>query len=190
MKTTKNLNLILPSYNVKTQKYTWPLLKVNKTKTKGLGLFAKTSIPAGTCFPYFGQIYNEIQYIDLVKKNSNVMNRWHYLIENNDIYIDAHPKGDRKNLYLLGTINEPDPNETSNCWFLNIRDIPFVVVLVFENLGPGEELLIYYGSEFKRNYMIGNITLPSFDFPIKNGIINKTIVNKIKIFEKKIRSKK
>ena len=189
MKLTKNIHLKLPSYDRKKQEYKWSLLKVKNTKRKGLGLFAKTHIQAGTCFPYFGKIYNQTQYRKLLKQNK-LMNRWDYLLENENqkSYTDAHPQWDYENLYIIGKVNEPDSNESSNCWFLTIRKTPFVFLLILEDINPGEELLVYYGPHFQRNYILGNIKFPPLHFPRENGVLDKNMLKKMENFENKIKT--
>lgn len=181
--TSKNLKIILPSLNEETKQYRWPLVTVKKTANKkGLGLFAKKYIAAGTCFPYFGKVYRDMKKLNKYLKL--YPHKWKYLMEqkNQAIYFDADPKWDTNNLFLMGRVNEPGRKEESNSTFLSVIKFPCVLLLVFKDVRPQEEILTNYGGYYQRGYPRGRISAVPKQFPKSRCYLNKETMSKIAEF--------
>jgi len=141
------------------QVWTYPDLKVQPSKG-GSGVFARTLIPANTVIQYHGKKLTDKQYERLDGSER-------YLLDAGMGVVDATPSLNpwkspdgmigMEGKAIAGLINEPSPDETTNCHFVaeTIDGKKEVCVIVTTPISPGQELLIDYGDEYAREYKIG-----------------------------------
>ena len=168
--TSRNLDLYLPEFDRIEKKYHWTYFKPRWREQKGYGLFAARNIAAGTCFPYFGKTLEAKNFVLLHQENERkgkkIPHRVAYVLEGTkNTYYDAYPPLDQYNLFLGAFLNEPSPKEKSNCIFLGVYKETYSLVLVIKDLKRHEELLISYGSRYKRNYKVGKKAEVPKQFP-------------------------
>lgn len=147
---------------------------LKKDKKKGVGLYAKKVIEKGEIIAYYKiKIYRKKEYdsptdfvycFEVYKKNGEEYKR---LI--GDVYEDGFPNPSEDNItYWAPFANEPSENQRTNAEIdINIEenyigktfsspDETAIYKLVSNKMiRPGEEILWFYGENYKRNYKVG-----------------------------------
>jgi hypothetical protein len=130
--------------------YEWEHLEIKEQpnkSTKGkinFGLFAKEDIPAGNYFRYWGEYITKDE-----RKRREEEGRSCYILTlgNYQTRIDANPSLPFPDLMNIAAyLNEPNKNEKKNCELIG-RDVKII-----KTIKKGEELLVSYGDEYKRDY--------------------------------------
>jgi hypothetical protein len=109
----------------------------------GLGVFATRQLAANTRVVYIGQEITGAQLGDLQDRQ--------YVVASGkcDKYVDGHPRHLESG--RAARINEPSAGQTANMILLMERNPPRPVCVTVRTIPPGSELLMHYGSCFKRS---------------------------------------
>jgi len=141
---------------------------------KGVGLYAKKVINKGDVIAYYKiKIFRKKDYesptdfvysFEIYRKNGQEYKR---LI--GDIYEDSFPNPSEDNItYWAPFANEPSENQRtnseihinneetySNKTFSSPDETVIYKLVANKMIRPGEEILWYYGDQYKRNYKVG-----------------------------------
>lgn len=160
----------------KTGHVTWKQLEIQKIKNKDNqpGVVALVDLPIGTKIPYFGLEINEKCSRELCQQQiDDPKGRWYsYVLDCGNILIDAHPRYQPdqngiggNGLYIGGKINEPAKGECINCELISRKGLGFIKIVC--SIKAGQELLVYYGDEYVRNYSIGHFRTPNSRYSLR-----------------------
>lgn len=140
--------------------FEWPQLEL-KTVGSLRGLYARASLPVGTCIPIFGLRLSEAQFEQyhdgdvmpyvryIVRKRSS---KYHVLLldSSNQFYLGRS---------IIGAINEPQDRKKPNCVWKG----DFVVVA--QRIQPGDQLTISYGPAYVRDYPVNRWVTKKCEYP-------------------------
>ena len=134
----------------------WPALEVKESEQghgSGLGVFCKRALQPWECLPIYGRPLTPDRYDDL--KAQHLVT--HVSFTRNG-RVDGHPRyrpwqgvGGR-GLYLSSLVNEPRRKKPN----VIMRGSNLVVA---QPIAAGDELLVSYGPQYKRDYPVSRFTL-------------------------------
>ena len=125
--------------------WSWPLLELKNTRDKGLAVYAKEKIPAGTMIPILGHVLTKSESHAIVNRRGLSHG---YMYRYMPITIDGHPRlNPRHNIGNFGLsvammLNEPTRKKPT-CKFKMDH------VVIGRSLKKGEELTIWYGNSYE-----------------------------------------
>ena len=118
---------------------------------KGIGVKAAVDIPAWSAIRFYGEVIDKNTMEQRLAKGQCK----HVFKINQNKYLDGNPDLDYlpENMAIAALINEPGPDEIVNCrWSKQGTDI---IVIPFP-IAAEQELLIYYGPNYTRDYPLGS----------------------------------
>ena len=121
---------------------------------KGTGVRAAVDIPAWSAIRFYGEVIDKNTMEQRLAKGQCK----HVFKINQNKYLDGNPDLNYlpKDMAIAALINEPGPDEMVNCrWSKQGTDI---IVIPFP-VAAEQELLIYYGPNYTRNYPLGSTKL-------------------------------
>ena len=151
----------------------YPALRVVKIPTKGNedGVIALEDIKPNTILYYEGKRIDQDEFDELVEKleaqEPDDQKYVSYILESgaSGVYVDANPRyrpwsrTGHRGMDIGGKVNEPATGETENMLFSNVTDekgVKHPVLVAVRDIERGEELLVHYGSSYKRiGYKVG-----------------------------------
>jgi len=145
--------LLLQPQETKGQ-WIWPDLEVKQSRQSsdaGQGVFATRRLRAGTMITIVGVEKTEEQMLALIKADRFT----HGYILSDGTILDG--QGEHQGLTLWARINEPTRRKP-NCIF------KLDCVVVAQPIKAGEELTVYYGEDYTRDYPFKNAYLHR-DYP-------------------------
>jgi len=126
--------------------WSWPLLELKNTgDSRGLAVFAKENIRAGTMIPILGHVLTKLESYDIVARRGLSHG---YMYRNMAIAIDGNPRlNPRHNIGNFGLsvammLNEPSRKKPT-CKFKMDH------VVTGKSIKKGEELTIWYGDSYE-----------------------------------------
>jgi len=157
MRTTEVV-VMMPFWDDAKKKFMWPLLQIRSTIQKGLGVFAKQKLKEGTLIPYLGIRITKAEFNDLHKLfDYYVCKDLDYIIQiDQGGFLNGHPQFDEHHLFVTSLINEPNVGQTANCYPILLKPKTLGLgVLLARDVEEGEELTMYYGDDYYRDYKVG-----------------------------------
>ena len=148
-------------------------IKLKKTKEKGLSIFATKNIKKGDVIAFYKcKVFREKTYdsptnnvyiFEIYKKNGDEYKR---LI--GDIYEESFLDPIENIPFWAPFVNEPSKHQRVNSEidinteenykdkrFISPGDTIIYKLVATRKIRPGDEILLYYGKEYKRNYEVG-----------------------------------
>lgn len=180
------------------------LVELRQTEQKGQGVFAKRTLTPSHRLIYYGkQILQTGDYdgeyvmeVMLGRSNHGLPLR---------LFTDARPDlietYNIPPLMFASKVNEPSPDETPNCEFVQIVDNerqgkeswnPYdkhVFLRPTRDIAAGEELLTCYGPAYSRNYAVGCPAVAAADYYSAVPDISEETRVKTKLFLEELQSK-
>lgn len=150
-----DLKVLVPLWNRREKGWCWHDLEIFESKEKGKGVRARKVLTKGVTIPYFGCILsaretNQLEVSDFVVEKSATT------------YVDGNPtlNPTLSTLCIAALVNEASEDEQYNCTWVGFRGSKGLGLVLVEDVRKGQELLVYYGNQYVRNYSIARAPPP------------------------------
>lgn len=138
--------------------------EVKSVPTKdGLGLFARHALPMNSRLVYDGRRITKAQYewlVELDETRADAPKKRYVSYVGGGglagVLIDANPRHPGSADWFCGWVNEPSSRESANMLLVSERKpISRTVFVSVRPIAAGAELLVHYGTSYRRRYQVG-----------------------------------
>jgi hypothetical protein len=167
----EDLKVLVPIWNRREKGWCWPDIEIFESKGKGQGVRARKALAKGATIPYLGRI--------LSAKECNQLEVSDFVVEKSaTTYVDGNPNLDpaMSSLCIGALVNEASEGEQYNCTWVGFRGSKGLGLVLVEDVKKGQELLVYYGNQYVRDYSIARAP-PSRRSQLKLNDDAQTVVN-------------
>lgn len=180
------------------------LVELRPTETKGMGVFAKRTLTPKHRLIYYGRQILQLDDFEGEYVMEVMLGRSNHGLPLR-LFTDARPDlietYNIPPLMFASKVNEPSPDETPNCEFVQIVDNerrnkeswnPYdkhVFLRPTREIAAGEELLTCYGPAYKRSYKVGCPEAAAADYYSAAPVITEETRAKTRIFLAELQAK-